>query len=1259
MCLDFNPEAIAGLLELIYKGETQMDFQLYKEVKEIMRHLQINMSFDSLEALTMKTIEKEDNIKMKDFPTDFDFPSKETFQCSFCAENFSHKSDFSSHMEKHLRPFQESDSNSFDNAQAEIDCSVNKELMGNIDIVPCSPLELDTDQKTKEPEEIKESGDKSEFQNIRKESHDSGIDDSGIGLNEFEKVEAQNEAKIKNIGSKPEKIINEKMSLESVDINEVELTSTLEISSKFFSNIKEDEINSPLRLTKINTDMQVMPKGNYICDYCDKRFTMFFVFQKHLETHKEKESNENCHENQKDVKNDQENPETRDINFTTRSLNPNENELLIYQDLNDQQTEHVSEVNTPITEISSIKLVEKVSEEIQQAKANQSDEGSLMFRTDTMLVELTDPPNKKVNEQTSKPVKKDKIIQPILVYGEMLYKCPLCPKTSLQYGNIIVHIASFHFRDKLLSLNGKKITECIICKKMMNREPSLLYHLAIYHDKLKYLLPFDECVDKNKINSEHLLTKDNTKAQLNNSGDMARNCASDLNQSIGNPLRCNLCKVSFNNETALLNHVDTHHDDTNNSLTSSNIVDKIFDNDKHTEHNDENYTGKPEHQINLKSNEHSQNSIEMYQTKEATQTDLEKRGHTTEQSSKTSGEERNQLGSGFSNKTLLSETYKLQDTGIFHVGTSRGQIATKNEMSQLIKDTTELSEANRIKSKICSLCSKTMHNDEALLEHMTRCQEEKGTSLIITQDFQNITAEYQTIGDSWEPFQKSEKYSNTTGEVHSGWFYCQMCNIKTTSHPNLIMHNAVRHFRAELERFCGTENGTCTLCSKIFKSKHGLLNHIAVQHDKLKDLLPSNQKLLASESNPAKASKTIFETIQLQQTHFVESSNQNKDIELDEAQSSKQSNQTELTEKCLSFNANKSQEKDHLFKTTKSGDQNLTMQNFWLSPNDVTDAFNILKDRYSQTSSQRLTTQQSNSTDKPFVAQQSHTQNMTLTVNSLESSELKTSFQNSNNLVQQSTTYHQQIISNQDSSASFKNPAQIFMNNSNKKHSLTNNSITYIKAQNYMKNNNTGGSFLTAVKQSALQISILPATRKVPSNYSKKAMYRFKNNPQPQMSPKSVTSKPPKQAPTKLYNTIHSLEKVHDETETGFKRKRSSSSITLGCHMCSHHCTDIITLKVHIGQFHLKQLLSKFYGKEEGECQICQKILLNQNCLIQHLIIVHGSLDKAIPDISLFAQLGSRHVTAEQSKKQRLEEQKIPAPEQGSGDECYTTIIID
>ena len=78
-----------------------------------------------------------------------------------------------------------------------------------------------------------------------------------------------------------------------------------------------------------------------------------------------------------------------------------------------------------------------------------------------------------------------------------------------------------------------------------------------------------------------------------------------------------------------------------------------------------------------------------------------------------------------------------------------------------------------------------------------------------------------------------------------------------------------------------------------------------------------------------------------------------------------------------------------------------------------------------------------------------------------------------------------------------------------------------------------------------------------------------------------------------------------------------------------------------IGQFHLKKFLSKHYGKEEGECSVCHKVLLNENCLLQHLISLHGAIDKAIPDISELLQLGSRNEAEKQSKKLRWHEPKL------------------
>jgi hypothetical protein len=506
-------------------------------------------------------------------------------------------------------------------------------------------------------------------------------------------------------------------------------------------------------------------------------------------------------------------------------------------------------------------------------------------------------------------------------------------------------------------------------------------------------------------------------------------------------------------------------------------------------------------------------------------------------------------------------------------------LMTQSDNAEIIEHRSDLIDKNMSSENRCGFCSKTTVNAEALLIHMAICLKGKNPSQSIEQDALNSNTEEQSEDNSCAISQKSDNYSSPVEEAQG--YHCEICNKKSTTQANLTIHIASKHFRGELEKFCGTAKGTCTLCPKIFKSKQGLLNHLAVQHYILERLLSSNQNLLASEINPLRIK-------QLSQTHLLKSSNKTKDDITQPAQF----NPIYRAQSCSSSKKEiilgKEKASYHSVKLAKNGEEN------------------------SQTVQTNVTTSQF----------QTHQYKSTDTI--------------------KKTQRPQQHFKTLQSGTSRSN------NQSNQIKSPTKNSITHTKEQKHVDK-----SILPdAVKPSAIKKLILPSNNKMSpitenglsnksptSNRSYHKVMDFK------------TDQSPKQDSMKL-----STSTTNNNDRAGFKRKHSNNSSTYGCHMCSYHCKDINTLKIHIGHQHLKQFLTKRYGNAIGECHICHKILLNEHCLLQHLISVHCVIDHSIPDKSVLLQQGLKNMTVEQSKMSRMErlepegEQKIPAAETESCD---------
>ena len=46
---------------------------------------------------------------------------------------------------------------------------------------------------------------------------------------------------------------------------------------------------------------------------------------------------------------------------------------------------------------------------------------------------------------------------------------------------------------------------------------------------------------------------------------------------------------------------------------------------------------------------------------------------------------------------------------------------------------------------------------------------------------------------------------------------------------------------------------------------------------------------------------------------------------------------------------------------------------------------------------------------------------------------------------------------------------------------------------------------------------------------------------------------------------------------------------------------------------HFREEMREYYGVENGECHLCKKIMLNEDCLLLHLPVRHAALDRLIP----------------------------------------------
>lgn len=68
-----------------------------------------------------------------------------------------------------------------------------------------------------------------------------------------------------------------------------------------------------------------------------------------------------------------------------------------------------------------------------------------------------------------------------------------------------------------------------------------------------------------------------------------------------------------------------------------------------------------------------------------------------------------------------------------------------------------------------------------------------------------------------------------------------------------------------------------------------------------------------------------------------------------------------------------------------------------------------------------------------------------------------------------------------------------------------------------------------------------------------------------------------------------------------------------GCNLCPDKFLSSQQVEEHLAKVHFRDQVSKYFGNYDGECRICPKIMLNEDCLIQHLILRHNII-KTITD---------------------------------------------
>jgi len=556
---------------------------------------------------------------------------------------------------------------------------------------------------------------------------------------------------------------------------------------------------------------------SYICDICDKGFTMKIGLEKHRMKHFDSKGNRN-QQGESSMNQTRRRSGLEEIIGT----NPHCNELIsTNHNLEGQQKAHLTsssshQIGIEIEEFSPIKseLRTSFSSLNDSNKTSNPIEASHEClpcgKTFPLSIALQQHLKKNCCNSTSNSVTLNehfvqKGTDACLYNSEASeksqgLKCPKCDVTKLSEKKLIRHLAYKHYRSGLKEIFVTKEWDCTQCLAIFQTEGDLLNHLAGKHNALNLFLNLNEDnADQPALICS--LCPFKASAHLGLLSHKASQHYSKELKSFFGPKKwdCQLCKKNLSSEKYLLIHLAVAHREAKNIVMMS-----------------------------------QQQNVEMT-TQEGTTMMTTQKGTTVMTSQEGTAVMTSQSGNVVKYLCqLCDQETKSYPRLVMHLAATHFLSEMKPYFGEAKGE--------------CGVCHTIIGTKQNLTYHLVKKHNILASKIPTKKSFQLKKKTCNTPNQI-----PSQQHSEVRGRKRvslAGVRYgCHLCDAPNDMYCRIVRHIAIAHYKDKLAEKYDPSDLNCIHCKMTFRHDSALVGHLASVHDELKDFIPSKESLAVKDDD--------------------------------------------------------------------------------------------------------------------------------------------------------------------------------------------------------------------------------------------------------------------------------------------------------------------------------------------------------------------------------------------------------------------------
>jgi hypothetical protein len=436
-------------------------------------------------------------------------------------------------------------------------------------------------------------------------------------------------------------------------------------------------------------------------------------------------------------------------------------------------------------------------------------------------------------------VKQDRLasslICPTIINGVEKFQCKLCQKMASSHGNLIMHIAFFHFRQQLYKINEDNQSKCITCDRTFVGNQSLVNHLATVHNGLDIVIEADKKLHSFKETKENFeyhcqkcprVTRSKYLMTIHLGKTHYRNQVENyFTEKEG---ECQFCSKISDSQETLIKHLVISHSILKPYLQEAMKVEKKkSDNvtkDTLTKDTSTKDTSTKDTSTKDATTDDTLTEIESDESKIRKILSAKDQLKSPSNEVNTSNSKKRKAISETTTSSPTSGKSLKDETAIFR-GFSSQEISTSHP-----KRRKSLKEEPAI--------FRCLSSQETTKDNRRSRNSSNGSSSGLT----GSTGSNGSNGSTGS----SSGLTGSNGSTGSTGFQCHRCSSTKKTYPLLLQHLAVHHFKEELRQFFGPREGECNICFSILLNEDCLLQHLAVLHGALDRFIRSKTSLQVS-----------------------------------------------------------------------------------------------------------------------------------------------------------------------------------------------------------------------------------------------------------------------------------------------------------------------------------------------------------------------------------------------------------------------------